>query len=130
MIVNIREKEGITIPEIEGKMVGPDSLKLKDMVNERIKSQPEGGVRILLNLEKVPAMDSSGLGAMVAMYTSVRRQKGRIALLNAGKNIRSIIVMAKLMSMFDRYDDEDEAIAALKDNEAETKPQMRYAAAG
>jgi anti-sigma B factor antagonist len=130
MIVNIREREGITIPEIEGKMVGPDSLKLKDMVNERIKSQPAGDARILLNLEKVPAMDSSGLGAMVAMYTSVQRQNGRIALLNAGKNIRSIIVMAKLMSMFDRYDDEDEAIAALKDNAEVSKPRLRYAAAG
>ena len=130
MIVNIREREGITIPEIEGKMVGPDSFKLKEMVNERIKSQPEGSARILLNLENVPAMDSSGLGTIVAMHTSVQRQNGRIALLNAGKNIRSIIVMAKLMSMFDRYDDEDEAIAALKDNEKVSEPQMRYAAVG
>jgi len=130
MIVNIREREGITIPDIEGKMVGPDSLKLNEAVNERIKSMPEGGVRILLNLENVPVMDSSGLGAVVAMHTSVTRQNGRIALLNAGKKIRSVIVMAKLMGLFDRYDDEDEAIAALKENEDVSGRNIRYAAVG
>jgi anti-sigma B factor antagonist len=113
MIVNIRERDGVTIPEIEGRIVGPESHKLKDIINEQIKSKPEGGVRILLNLEKVPAMDSSGLGAIIAMYTSIKRKNGIMALLNAGKRIRSIIVMAKLMNIFDRYDNEEEAIAAL-----------------
>ncbi|MBC8235229.1 STAS domain-containing protein [bacterium] len=130
MIVNIREREGITIPDIEGKMVGPESLKLKEIVNERLKSLPEYGIRILLNLEKVPAIDSSGLGAIIAMYTSVKRQNGSMALLNAGKSIRSIIVMAKLMNLFERYDNEDEAIAALKDNENSNHRQRRYAVAG
>lgn len=128
MIVNIREREGITIHDIEGKIIGPDSFKLKEVIDERIKSQPEGGARILLNLEKVPAMDSSGLGAIIAMHTSVQRKNGRIALLNAGKGIRSIIVMAKLMNMFDRYDNEDEAITALKGNKNVNK--LRYAAMG
>ena len=130
MIVNIREREGVTIPDIEGKIIGSDSLELKEVVNERIKSTPEGGVRILLNLEKVPMMDSSGLGVMVAMYTSVKRKNGRIALLNAGKSIRSLIIMAKLMTIFDRYDNEDEAITALKENEDVKSKKPRYARAG
>ena len=62
------------------------------------------------------------------MHTSVQRKNGRIALLNAGKGIRSIIVMAKLMNMFDRYDNEDEAITALKGNKNVNK--LRYAAMG
>jgi anti-sigma B factor antagonist len=117
MIVKIREREGITIPDIEGKMVGNETLKLKEIITERLQSLPEAGMRILLNLEKVPAIDSSGLRAIIAMSTSVKRHNGSMALLNAGKSIRSIIVMAKLMNVFERYDNEEEAIAALKDNE-------------
>ena len=115
MTINVREREGVIILDIEGKIIGSDSLELKDVISEKIKSMPEGEVRLLLNLGKVPMMDSSGLGVVVAAYTSVQRKKGRIALLNAGRNIRSLIVMAKLMTIFDRYDNEDEAIAALKE---------------
>jgi len=115
MNVNIREKEGVTILDINGKIIGSDSLELKEIISEKIKSMPEGEVRLLLNLGNVPMMDSSGLGVVVAAYTSVKRKNGRIALLNAGKNIKSLIVMAKLMTIFDRFDDEDEAIAALKE---------------
>ena len=59
-------------------------------------------------------MDSSGLGVIVAAYTSVQRKVGRIALLKIGGNIKSLIVMAKVLTIFDRYDDEDEAIASFQ----------------
>ena len=114
MNVKIRERDGVVILDVEGKIISSDSIELKEIINEQIKSMSEGEVRLLLNLKKVPIMDSSGLGVVVAAYTSVRRKNGRIALLNAGKNIKSLIVMAKLMTIFDRYDDEDEAVAALK----------------
>lgn len=115
MTVNIREKEGVTIFDIGGKIIGSDSIELKEIIKEKIESIPEGEAKLLLNLEDVPMMDSSGLGVVVGAYTSVQRRNGKIALLNAGKNIKSLIVMAKLMTIFDRYDDEDEAIAALKE---------------
>lgn len=115
MTVNIRKKEGVIILDVEGKVIGSGSLELKEIISEEIKSMPEGEVRLLLDLGKVPMMDSSGLGVVVAAYTSIKRRNGRIALLKAGKNIKSLIVMAKLMTIFDRYDDEDEAIAALKE---------------
>lgn len=59
-------------------------------------------------------VDSSGLGVIVAAYTSVQRKGGRIALLQVTGNIRSLIVMAKLVTIFDRYEDEDEAIASFQ----------------
>ena len=59
-------------------------------------------------------MDSSGLGVIVATYTSIQRKGGRIALLKIAGNIRSLIVMAKLLTIFDRYDDEDEAVASFQ----------------
>jgi len=112
--VNIRERKGVSIIDVEGKIIGSDSLQLKQLIDEQIKSMPEGEVKLLLNLGKVPMMDSSGLGVVVAAYTSVKRKNGRIALLKAGKNIKSLIVMAKLMTIFDRYNDEDEAIASFE----------------
>ena len=58
-------------------------------------------------------MDSSGLGVLVASHTAIRRNEGNIVLLNLGGNIRSLIVMAKLMTIFDCYDTEAEAIAGI-----------------
>jgi anti-sigma B factor antagonist len=57
-------------------------------------------------------MDSSGLGVIVAAYASISHNNGRVVLLNIGGNIRSLIIMAKLVTIFDRYDTEAEAIAS------------------
>jgi len=113
MNVNIRPKDGVTILDIQGRIIGPDSLQLKQIIDEEIASFEEEP-KLLLNLAKVPMMDSSGLGVVVAAYTSVRRKNGRIALLNLGKSTKQLIVMAKLIMIFETYDDEDEAIASFK----------------
>jgi anti-sigma B factor antagonist len=114
MNVKIRERDGVTILDIQGRIIGSDSLELKSVIDDLISSKAEGEVKILLNLAKVPMMDSSGLGVVVAAYTSVQRKKGRIALLNLGRSTRQLIVMAKLMTIFETYDDEDKAIASFK----------------
>ncbi len=113
MNINVREREGVTILDIEGKIIGHDALDLKRVIDEIISTKKEGEVKLLLNLAGVPMMDSSGLGVIVAAYTSVQRKKGKIALLNLGKSINNLIVMAKLITIFQRYDDEDTAIAEL-----------------
>jgi len=114
MNVKIRERDGVTILDIQGRIIGSDSLELKSVIDDLIASKAEGEVKILLNLAKVPMMDSSGLGVVVAAYTSVQRKKGRIALVNLGRSTRQLIVMAKLMTIFETYDDEDKAIASFK----------------
>ena len=114
MNVSIRKTEGVIILDIEGRVVGSDSLALKRIIDEQINTAEEGAVKILLNLEKVRMVDSSGLGVIVAAYTSIQRKGGRIALLKIGGNIKSLIIMAKLVTIFDRYDDEPEAIASFQ----------------
>ena len=114
MDVTIRKREELTILDIEGRVIGSDSLALKHIIDEQINVAEEGKAKIILNLEQVRMVDSSGLGVIVAAYTSVQRKGGRIALLNVGGNIKSLIVMAKLMTIFDRYDDEDEAVASFQ----------------
>lgn len=110
MQVNLRHKGSITILDIEGNLVGPNTIALKNIIDDQIKSAGGDPVFMILNMERVQIMDSSGLGVIVAAYASVRRNKGRVVLLNIGGNIRSLIVMAKLMTIFDRYDTEAEAI--------------------
>ncbi len=115
MQVNVRHKGSITILDIEGKVIGPDTLALKEVIDQQIKmadNEAENSERLnlILNLERVQMMDSSGLGVLIASYTNIRRNDGRVVLLKLGGNVRSLIVMAKLMTIFDCYDTEAEAI--------------------
>ena len=110
MQVNLRHKGSITILDIEGNLVGPNTIALKNIIDDQIKAAGGDPVFMILNLERVQIMDSSGLGVIVAAFASIRRNSGRVVLLNIGGNIRSLIVMAKLVTIFDRYDTETEAI--------------------
>jgi len=110
--MKIREIEGVTILDIQGRIIGSDSLELKRIIDKTIASKFEGEAKLLLNMDKVPMMDASGLGVVLAAYTSVRRKKGRVALLNLGKSTRQLIIMAKLMTIFETYDNEDDAVAS------------------
>jgi len=112
MQVNLRHKGSVTILDIEGKIIGPDTLALKSIIEEQIQAAEGGKLNLILNMERVQMMDSSGLGVLVAAYTSIQRNGSRVVLLNLGGNIRSLIVMAKLVTIFDRYDTEAEAIAS------------------
>ncbi|MCE2414761.1 STAS domain-containing protein [Candidatus Poribacteria bacterium] len=118
MQVNLRHKGSITILDIEGRVIGADALALKDIINQQIQiadseGEPGEKVNLILNLERVQMMDSSGLGVLVASHTAILRNEGNIVLLNLGGNVRSLIVMAKLMTIFDCYDTEAEAIAGI-----------------
>ena len=117
MQVNVRHKGSITILDIEGKVIGADALALKSIIDQQIEAanneneaEQEEKLNLILNMERVQMMDSSGLGVLVASYTTILRNDGRVVLLNLGGNIRSLIVMAKLMTIFDCYNTEAEAI--------------------
>lgn len=112
MQVNLRHKGSVTILDIEGKIIGPDTLALKNIIEEQVQVVEGGKLNLILNMERVQMMDSSGLGVLVAAYTAIQRNDGRVVLLKLGGNIRSLIVMAKLITIFDCYDTEAEAIAS------------------
>ena len=118
MQVNLRHKGSITILDIAGKVIGTDALALKKIIDEQVQIADNPAahgdhLNLILNLERVQMMDSSGLGVLVAVHTSVKRNNGKVVLLHLGGNIRSLIVMAKLMTIFDCYDSEAEAIAGI-----------------
>jgi anti-sigma B factor antagonist len=112
MQINIRNKGSVTILDIEGNLVGPNTIALKNIIDDQIRVTGEDPVFMVLNMKRVQMMDSSGLGVIVAAYASISHNNGRVVLLNIGGNIRSLIIMAKLVTIFDRYDTEAEAIAS------------------
>ena len=69
-----------------------------------------GKTKILLNLADVPYVDSAGLGEIVRCYTTVSRKGGKLKLLNLTKKIQDLLSITKLLTVFETYDSEDEAV--------------------
>jgi anti-sigma B factor antagonist len=105
-----RKVGGVTIVDISGRMVASENPgRLKDKVTSLIF---QGEKRIILNLGNVSYVDSSGLGEMVACHGSAVRGGGEVKLANAAKKIKDLLVMTKLLTVFDAHDSEDAAINA------------------
>ena len=80
---------------------------LKDKVNSLLN---QGRKKIVLNLAEVPYIDSAGLGEVVRTFTTVSRQGGSLKLLNLTKRITDLLAITKLLTVFDTYDSEQEAV--------------------
>ena len=92
-------------------MGGPDADDFKEVIK---KLMAEGCKKILVNLEDVPWVNSTGLGILIAGYTSLKRDGGTLKLLNVTDRIQSILMITRLGTIFESYDDEAEALASFK----------------
>jgi anti-anti-sigma factor len=70
--------------------------------------------KFLFDFADVSRMDSSGLGTLVGLHVSVARKGGRIGVINVGTGINNLLVMGRLITIFEHFDSEDEAITALQ----------------
>ena len=112
MLIEERVVEGVTILDLKGKMtLGEGDELLKDKINSLLAA---GKKKLLLNLESVPYIDSAGLGEVVRTYTTVSRQGGSLKLLNLTKRIEDLLSITKLLTVFDTFDSEAEAIKSYK----------------
>ncbi|MEO8677998.1 MAG: STAS domain-containing protein [Vicinamibacterales bacterium] len=102
----------VTILDLKGKMtLGEGDELLKDKINSLLAA---GKKKLLLNLEGVPYIDSAGLGEVVRTYTTVSRQGGSLKLLNLTKRIEDLLSITKLLTVFDTFDSEAEAVKSYK----------------
>jgi anti-sigma B factor antagonist len=102
----------VTILDLKGKMtLGEGDELLKDKINSLIH---QGQKKLLLNLEGVPYIDSAGLGEIVRTYTTVSRQGGNLKLLNLTKRITDLLSITKLLTVFETFDNEKDAIASFQ----------------
>ena len=102
----------VTILDLKGKMtLGEGDELLKDKINSLLSG---GRRKLLLNLEGVPYIDSAGLGEVVRTYTTVSRQGGSLKLLNLTKRIEDLLSITKLLTVFETFDSEAEAVQSYK----------------
>ena len=103
-----RTVSDVTVLDLKGKMtLGEGDELLKDKVNSLVN---QGHKKIILNLADVPYIDSAGLGEVVRTYTTVSRQGGSLKLLNLTKRITDLLSITKLLTVFETFDSENEAV--------------------
>lgn len=108
MKIEERAVSGVTILDLQGKMlIGEGDELLREKINTLVEN---GTTKIVLNLADVPYVDSAGLGEIVRCYTTVSRKDGRLKLLNLTKRIHDLLSITKLLTVFESYDTEDEAV--------------------
>jgi anti-sigma B factor antagonist len=110
--VKERQAGDVTILDMSGSIrIGEGSVALRDAVRKLLS---DGKKKVLLNLGGVNYMDSSGVGELIANYTSVSRDGGELKLLNLTDKIQSLLVITKLLTVFDAYENEAEALNSFK----------------
>jgi anti-sigma B factor antagonist len=108
MQIDERAVGDVVVLDLKGKItLGKGDELLKDKVNSLVN---QGHRKILLNLAEVPYIDSAGLGEIVRTFTTVSRQGGNLKLLNLTKRITDLLAITKLLTVFETFDTENEAI--------------------
>jgi anti-sigma B factor antagonist len=103
-----RTVSDVTVLDLKGKMtLGEGDELLKDKINSLLAS---GKKKLVLNLEGVPYIDSAGLGEIVRTFTTVSRQGGSLKLLNLTKRIEDLLSITKLLTVFETFETEADAI--------------------
>src|SRR6185295_16566591 len=110
--VKERQAGDVTILDMSGAVrIGQGSISLRDSVRGLVEG---GKKKILLNLGGVNYIDSSGIGELIANFTTVSRQGGQLKLLNLSEKIQNLLVITKLLTVFDSYEDEGEALKSFQ----------------
>jgi anti-sigma B factor antagonist len=105
-----REVGGVTIVDLSGKItLGEGGLTLREEIHKLLA---DGQKKIVLNLADVNYIDSSGLGELVSAYTAVKNAGGELKLLNLTSKVRDLLVITKLVTVFDVKDDEASAVSS------------------
>ena len=106
--VKERQAGDVSILDLRGEVrIGEGSIALRDAIRNLTGA---GKKKLLLNLAGVSYIDSSGIGELIANYTTVSRQGGQLKLLNLTDRIQNLLVITKLLTVFDVYENEAEAL--------------------
>ena len=112
--INISERQAgdVTILDLNGKVtIGEGSVALRSAIRRLLG---EGKNKILLNLGGVGYIDSSGIGELVSSYTAINKEQGQLKLLNLTQKLQDLLTITKLLTVFDVYENEAEALNSFK----------------
>ena len=108
MQIEERAVGDVVVLDVKGRVtLGEGDELLKDKVNSLLN---QGKKKLVLNLADVPYVDSAGLGEIVRTYTTVSRQGGSLKLLNLTKRITDLLSITKLLTVFETFEAESEAV--------------------
>ncbi len=103
-----RQARDITVLDLEGDItIGEGASEVHSAIKRLME---QGKFKILLNLAAVDYLDSAGLGKLISGYTSLRKEGGELKLLNLTTNVQDVLVITKLVTVFEVFEDEAAAI--------------------
>jgi len=109
--MDTRVLDGVTVVSCQGRIVfGEEATELRDALKAMLQSTRQ----IVLNLSGVAYIDSGGIGTLVGVYSSARAAGADIKLTGLGQRLRDVLQITKLVTVFEVYDSEQQAIAAFR----------------
>ena len=112
MVLNARRLDDVVILDLSGRItMGEGTLVIRDHIQKLLKG---GDRKFLLNLSDVDYIDSSGLGELVTSFTTVRNHDGQLKLLNLTKRVQDLLQITKLLTVFEVFNSEAEALKTMK----------------
>ena len=110
LTISERNSGSVTILDLSGKItIGEGSVQLRDAVRKLLE---QGHKNLLIDLGQVDYVDSSGIGELVSCYTTTKNQGGQLKLLNLTKKIKDLLSITKLLTVFETFDSESEAVSS------------------
>ncbi len=105
-----REVDGVTVVALDGRIVlGEESNALREKIKSLVA---EGKKKVVLNMDGITFIDSAGLGTLVAAHHSAKAQGASLRLCHLGTKFQEVLQITKLMTIFDVYNTEAEAVAS------------------
>ena len=112
LIISERRVDGVMILDLVGDIrLGQENADLHNTIRKVVEN---GEKNILLNLAQVSKIDSSGLGELVAAWTTLRKNDGEAKLLNLTQTVEHLMTLTKLLTVFDTYENEADAVASFR----------------
>ena len=110
--INTREVDGVAIVDVSGRItLGEGSSVVRDKLRDLVTN---GKKQILLNLGDVSYIDSSGVGELIAGYTTITNQGGTLKLVDLTKRVKDLLQITKLYTVFDIHEDEAHAVRSFR----------------
>ena len=111
-VIKPRRLDDVVILDISGRItLGEGTVTLRGVIDKLLDA---GDRKIVMNLEDVDYIDSAGLGELVRAFTVVRAQKGDLKLLKLTHRIHDLLQITKLLTVFDSFESEAQAIKSLR----------------
>jgi len=111
MEISQEEKESIIILKIQGEIDLYNAPEIKDTIQKAIEEEK---YNIIIDLEKVSYIDSSGIGALISSLSNLKKYQGSLKIIHVFASVKKVFELTKLTSFFEIYDSEEEALAKFK----------------